>query len=133
MLCVPYEKLFARRRSVNQQLDEVVSCEPGVFEKFAASLLELRREVVAKRVKRKAQRRAPALVPALRRTAVTTAVARPAPKPVRTTPCSALAARLRFDSDFGLRLVRREELAVVHHAKAVALGFGFERVCYTAV
>ena len=73
------------------------------------------------------------MIPTFGCAAVAAAVARPATKAVRTTPRSALAARPRFDADFKRGLVRLKKLAVVRHAKAVALGIGFERISDAAV
>src|SRR5438105_1274284 len=111
----------------------MVARVPRLAQQSAASRLELRREIVSKEVERGAQGCAPALVPSFGRCGMAAAVARPAPQAVRATPSRARGVRPLFDLNFKSRLVLREERAVVRHAKAHALGLGFERVGDAAV
>ena len=130
---VSAKELFARSRAVCEQLDVIVTRAPRLAQQRAARRIELRREVVSEKVESGAKGRPPALVPSFGRACVAAAVARPAPESVRATPSRARAVRPLFNLNFKSRPVLRAERAVVRHAKAHALGLGFERVGDAAV
>src|ERR1051325_3748578 len=96
------KKPGARVFGIQDHVDVIIPCAPGLAQQLTSDTLKLLRGIVTQKIQRFTQRLAPRLIPIRLATGVTATIARPPCNSMHTTPRRALTIRSIIDLDWRL-------------------------------